>query len=148
MIAIDLPFFMSEADAIGRAKQKIPARFYDQTWILAESDFEKALDIPVDSHKAFVMALNARGEIIARVEGEPTEARISLPLGHESFAVPCPLALIGPAFTRFVFLGSRVHKKKTGSQRRRSGNDSVAWIVVAREACRGTGTPAAVGPPP
>ena len=55
VLAIDLPFFMSEADAIGRAKAKIPKRYHDQTWILAETDLEKALGIPVDSHKAFVL---------------------------------------------------------------------------------------------
>ncbi|MBA3253485.1 MAG: hypothetical protein H0T67_04380 [Burkholderiaceae bacterium] len=76
VLAIDLPFFMSEADAIGRAKAKIPARYYDQTWILAESDLEKALGIPTDSHEGFVFVLNSVGKIVARVEGEPTEARV------------------------------------------------------------------------
>jgi hypothetical protein len=35
VLAIDLPVFMSEADAIGIAKEKIPARYHDQTWIFA-----------------------------------------------------------------------------------------------------------------
>ncbi len=46
VLAIDLPFFMSEADAIGIAKEKIPARYHDQTWILAETRLETALNIP------------------------------------------------------------------------------------------------------
>lgn len=35
VLAIDLPFFMSEPDAIGRFKKNIPARYYDQTWLMA-----------------------------------------------------------------------------------------------------------------
>ena len=77
VLAIDLPFFMSEADAIGRAKEKIPKRYYDQTWIFAETDLEKALDIPTDSHKAFVLVLDAQGKVAARVEGAPNEAKMS-----------------------------------------------------------------------
>lgn len=76
VLAVDLPFFMSEADAIGRAKEKIPARYYDQTWIFAQKDLEIALDIPTKSAKAFVVVLNADGKIVARVEGEPTKARV------------------------------------------------------------------------
>lgn len=76
VLAIDLPFFMSESDAIGRAKKKIPARYYDQTWILAEQDLENALGIPPNSHKAFVIVLDSAGKVLTRVEGEPTEARI------------------------------------------------------------------------
>ena len=44
VLAIDLPFFMSESEAIGRAKEKIPARYFDQTWIFAEQDLENALE--------------------------------------------------------------------------------------------------------
>ena len=77
VLAIDLPFFISEEDAIGRAKEKIPARYQDQTWILSESNLESALNIPRDSAKAFVFVLDAQGKIIARVEGEPNDARLS-----------------------------------------------------------------------
>lgn len=77
VLAIDLPFFMSESDAISRAKKKIPARYYDQTWILAEADLEKALNIPTDSPKAFVIVLDSSGKIVARVEGKPNEARVN-----------------------------------------------------------------------
>ena len=76
VLAIDLPFFMSESDAIGRAKEKIPARYFDQTWILAKPVLENALGIPADSHKAFVLVLDSAGQVLARVEGDPTEARI------------------------------------------------------------------------
>jgi len=77
VLAIDLPFFMSEEDAIGRAKAKIPARYYDQTWILNESSLESAFNIPRDSAKAFVFVLDTQGKVIARVEGEPNDAKIS-----------------------------------------------------------------------
>ena len=77
VLAIDLPLFMSEEDAIGRAKKKIPARYQDQTWILSESNLESALNISRDSAKAFVFVLDAQGKIIARVEGEPNDARLS-----------------------------------------------------------------------
>ncbi|MGR3890003.1 hypothetical protein [Pseudomonas sp. 1152_12] len=77
VLAIDLPFFMSEEDAIGRAKEKIPARYHDQTWILSESSLEVALNIPRDSAKAFVFVLDAKGAVIARVEGDPDDAKIS-----------------------------------------------------------------------
>ena len=77
VLAIDLPFFISEEDAIGRAKEKIPARYQDQTWILNESDLESALNIPRDSAMAFVLVLDAQGKVIARVEGEPNNAKLS-----------------------------------------------------------------------
>jgi hypothetical protein len=76
VLAIDLPFFMSESDAIGRAKQKIPARYHDQTWIFAEQDLENALGIPANSPKAFVVVLDSAGQVLARVEGDPTAERI------------------------------------------------------------------------
>jgi peroxiredoxin len=77
VLAIDLPFFMSEEDAIGRAKEKIPLRYHDQTWILSESRLESALNIPRDSAEAFVFVLDAKGKVIARVEGAPNEAKLS-----------------------------------------------------------------------
>ncbi len=77
VLAVDLPFFISEADAIGRAKEKIPARYHDQTWILAETSLETALNIPTGSASAHVIVLDSEGQIIARVSGHPTELRIS-----------------------------------------------------------------------
>lgn len=76
VLAIDLPFFMSEEDAIGRAKEKIPARYQDQTWISSKSNLETALNIPSSSAKAFVFVLNAQGNILARVEGKPNNAKL------------------------------------------------------------------------
>jgi peroxiredoxin len=77
VLALDLPFFMSEEDAIGRAKEKIPARYHDQTWILNESSLERAFNIPRDSARAFVFVLDTQGEVIARAEGEPNDAKLN-----------------------------------------------------------------------
>lgn len=77
VMAIDLPFFMSEADAIGRAKEKIPSRYYDQAWLLNETVLEKALNIPRNSAKAFVFVLDTQGKVLARVEGEPSDLKVS-----------------------------------------------------------------------
>lgn len=77
VLAINLPFFMSESDAIGPAKEKFPARYYDQTWILDETILETALNIPTESASAYVIVLDSEGQIIARVSGAPTEQSIS-----------------------------------------------------------------------
>jgi hypothetical protein len=34
VLAIDLPLFFSEEDAIEQAKEKVPKGYHDQTWIL------------------------------------------------------------------------------------------------------------------
>lgn len=77
VLAIDLPFFISEEYAIGQAKEKIPARYHDQTWFLTESNLKSALNIPLDSARAFVFVLNAQGKVLTRVEGEPNDANVS-----------------------------------------------------------------------
>lgn len=77
ILVIDLPFFISERDAVGRAKEKIPKRYHDQTWLLAESSLEQALHIPRSSEEATVLVLNPEGKVIARVSGKPTPQRIN-----------------------------------------------------------------------
>lgn len=77
VLAIDLPFFMSESDATGRAKKKIPARYYDQTWLLNKSILEDALGIPNDSRKATVLVLDPQGKVVARVTGDPVDTRVN-----------------------------------------------------------------------
>ncbi len=75
VLAIDLPFFMSEADALGRAKAKIPARYYDQTWLSAKTKLETALPTPGKS--AFVFVLDSQNKVGVRAEGPPTMERMS-----------------------------------------------------------------------
>jgi len=76
ILAVDLPFFMSEADAIGRARDKIPARYYDQTWLMSTQTLESALGVPAGSNRAFVFVLDAQGRTRARVSGAPTARRM------------------------------------------------------------------------
>lgn len=76
ILCIDLPFFITEEDAIDRARQKIPSRFHDQTWLLDESILETSLGIPTDSNKAIILVLDSQSEITARVKGEPSEQSI------------------------------------------------------------------------
>lgn len=76
VLAIDLPFFFSEQDALGRARDQIPQRYHDKTWLLNDPVLEHALRIPTNSHRAHVLVLNPEGEIVTRVAGDPTEARI------------------------------------------------------------------------
>ncbi|SHM13059.1 hypothetical protein [Vreelandella subglaciescola] len=78
VLTIDLPFFMSEEDAIGLAREAVPERYYDQTWILDSQLMEEALDIPAASKLAAVLILDASGTIIARVHGRLTDQRLEV----------------------------------------------------------------------
>ena len=78
VLTINLPFFMSEADAVGRAREVVPERYYDQTWILDSQIMEEALDIPTESKLAVVLILDASGSIIARVHGQLTDLRLAV----------------------------------------------------------------------
>lgn len=72
VIAVDLPFFMDERDAIGRAKAKIPKRYYDQTWLTSKDVLTTALGVGSDAAHAQVFVLDAQGHIAAHVRGDPT----------------------------------------------------------------------------
>lgn len=76
VIAVDLPFFMSESDALGRAKSKVPPRFHGMTWLTAESTIERALNVPDSSDQAFVFVLGPDGAVKARESGAPTPSRV------------------------------------------------------------------------
>lgn len=78
VLAIDLPFFMSEADAIEKAREAVPERFHEQTWLLNAPVLEKALGIPRDSDHASVFVLNETGEIVSRVDGEFNDERLGV----------------------------------------------------------------------
>lgn len=74
LIAIDLPFFMSRDDALARAKEKIPARYHDMTWLSTDTTIERAFGIPRDAGEATVLVLGPRGQVHARASGMPTDA--------------------------------------------------------------------------
>jgi len=77
VLAVDLPFFMSEEDAIGRAKEKVPKRYHDQTWILNSQIMEGALGVPSDSEEAVIVVLDKNGNLVSQVHGRVTTARMS-----------------------------------------------------------------------
>ena len=78
VLTIDLPFFMSESDAISHAKEVIPERYYDKTWLLDSQIMEEALDIRSDSKSAIILVIDAGGTIIARVHGQLTDRRLAV----------------------------------------------------------------------
>jgi len=78
VLTIELPFFMSETDAIASARKVVPERYYDRTWILDSQIMEKALDIPTESKRAAVLILDTSGSIIARVHGQVTDLRLAV----------------------------------------------------------------------
>lgn len=77
ILAIDLPFFMSESDALGRARETIPARYHDQTWLMSSRTLETALGVAPRSRHAHVFVLDAKGRVVQRVSGAPTRARVT-----------------------------------------------------------------------
>jgi predicted transcriptional regulator len=77
LLAVDLPFFMSEEDVIDRAKGKVPKRYHDQTWILNSQIMEDALGEPFDSEEAVIVVLDKDGNLISQVHGRVTTARMS-----------------------------------------------------------------------
>ncbi|WP_167784590.1 TlpA family protein disulfide reductase [Ramlibacter rhizophilus] len=76
VLALDLPFFISEQDALSRARQKIPDRYHDQTWLMNEGPLEEAFSIPASSEDAFVLVLDSQGQVVARAKGQPTQANL------------------------------------------------------------------------
>jgi predicted transcriptional regulator len=77
VLAVDLPFFMSEEDVIGRAKDKVPKRYHDQTWILNSQIMEDALGVPADSEEAVIVVLDKNGNLVSQVHGKVTATRMS-----------------------------------------------------------------------
>lgn len=77
VLAVNLPFFMSEEDAIGKAKEKVPKRYHDQTWILNSQIMEDALGVPSDSEEAVIVVLDKKGNLVSQVHGEVTTERMS-----------------------------------------------------------------------
>lgn len=77
ILAVDLPFFMSEQDAISLAKEKVPQRYHDQTWILDSQVIEGALGVPSDSDEAVIVVLDKNGNLVSQVHGSVTSARMS-----------------------------------------------------------------------
>jgi predicted transcriptional regulator len=77
VLAVDLPFFMSEEDAIGKAKERVPKRYHDQTWILNSQIMDATLGVPSDSDEAVIVVLDKNGNLVSQVHGKVTTARMS-----------------------------------------------------------------------
>jgi len=75
VLAVNLPFFLSEEDVIDQAKKKVPKRYHDQTWILNSQVMETALDVPADSEMAVIIVLDKNGNMAAKIHGAVTTAR-------------------------------------------------------------------------
>ena len=78
VLAVDLPFFMQEEDAIGLAKENIPKGYHDQTWILDSQAMEIALGVPADSEIAVIVVLDMNGNLISQVHGIVTPERVAV----------------------------------------------------------------------
>ncbi len=76
VIAISLPFFLSEEDAVSKARDSVPERFHDQTWLLDSTALEASLGIPRDSDKAAIVVLDVDGKVVARVHGALNDQRL------------------------------------------------------------------------
>lgn len=78
VLAVDLPFFISTGTALEKARERIPDRYHDQTWLLDVKVLEKALSIPPDAEQAYVCILDASGSIVRRVHGEPNAEKVQM----------------------------------------------------------------------
>ncbi|EPX58970.1 hypothetical protein D187_003347 [Cystobacter fuscus DSM 2262] len=79
LIAIDLPFFISDDLARGKAREKIPHEYWEQTWLGGEGDIQRALQLEPDSEVPYVFTLDSQGRISAAVHGPvgaPESSRI------------------------------------------------------------------------
>jgi hypothetical protein len=65
VLAVYLPFFMAEEDAIGLAKEQVSTRYHDQTWILNSQVMEVALGVVSDSHEAVIVVLDKNGNLVS-----------------------------------------------------------------------------------
>lgn len=76
IICLELPFFLSTSDVIGKAREKVPAQYHDQTWLVDGTKLENALNVPTGSDQAFVFLLDTNGEIAEHAGGEYSDEKI------------------------------------------------------------------------
>lgn len=71
-MAVSLPFFMSEQDVIGQAKERC-ASTPPRSNLDSDSQLkEKALAVPPDNNKTVIIALNKNGDLISQVQRRVT----------------------------------------------------------------------------
>jgi hypothetical protein len=76
LLALDIPFFVPAAFAVQKAQEKVPPERWEQTWLLTHGNVEKYLGVPSKAKEPYVFALNADGEIVARMQGIATTEKI------------------------------------------------------------------------
>lgn len=76
LIALKLPFFVSEGAARGKAKNQVPREFWKDTWLDKNGGMAKALGLS-SSDTPYVLALDAEGRVVASVHAtvDSPEAR-------------------------------------------------------------------------
>lgn len=68
LISLKLPFFVSGGAARGRAKEKVPQEFWEETWLDRDGRMAKVLALP-KSREPFVFVVDAEGRVLASVHG-------------------------------------------------------------------------------
>jgi hypothetical protein len=66
LIALKLPFFVSEGTARGKAKGQVPREYWEDTWLDKNGGMARALGLS-SSETPYVMALDAEGRVLASV---------------------------------------------------------------------------------
>ncbi|WP_126936249.1 MULTISPECIES: hypothetical protein [Corallococcus] len=76
LLALKLPFFVSEGTARGKAKGQVPQSYWQDTWLDKNGDMAKALGLS-PSETPYVLALDAEGRVLASVHAtaDSQEAR-------------------------------------------------------------------------
>lgn len=67
LMAVDLPFFISNGMALRVARGKIPRSYWPDTWLGGEGDIQRALELEPDSDTPYVFTLDDQGNITAAV---------------------------------------------------------------------------------
>jgi hypothetical protein len=70
ILSFKLPFFVSTGTVQGKARQKVPRDFWQDTWLDKNGHMAKALGLG-SSRTPYAFALDARGRVVAVVHGAP-----------------------------------------------------------------------------
>ncbi len=70
LISLRLPFFVSGGAARGKARQRVPREFWEETWLDRDGRMARVLGLP-SSRDPFVLVVDARGRVLASLHGLP-----------------------------------------------------------------------------
>lgn len=77
LIEHNTPFFVSDKDLIRQAKKAIPKTYWKDTWLVTYGDVAGELGQPEKGSVIYVYVLDSEAQVIAQIEGAPSEAKIS-----------------------------------------------------------------------